>query len=360
MRNPTAYIARLVSRLPGQRSRISDQLTFVLPVTLKESERIGSDGAWRVSPDGSARTRLRFGLTSLLSRFELRDLCELLVICPGEEVDELTDLLGTLTTDRRVHVVSETAICPDVVRMVDPNTGAIRGWYVQQMIKLAVAQQVRTPFYLTLDSDIVCIRQFSSADLITRGRGVCGTETEETYRHLYTPKFAARETMIKRTRMEASAALLGYERDEGCAGRFYSETPVLYHAETMRGMLSHLSATHGKAWPEVLAGAEDWTEMALYFSYLEMVGELEQRYELAGPNRVLHLEGSVWQVNERYRESRSYNAAHFERLVAGDEGLFVAIQSWLDTDGWLPATGVGSLEAFYGLLGEALGDARDR
>ncbi|MDP2400719.1 MAG: DUF6492 family protein [Actinomycetota bacterium] len=340
--------------LPARQPDVRDhQLTFVLPVTLKEGQRLGS-GGWRSSPDDGAPLRLRFGIASLFAKFDLRDLCELLVLCPADELDDVAALVATVTDDPRVQIVPELDVCPDIVHAVDPLTGSIRGWYVQQMLKLAVAERVTTPFYVTLDSDVVCLQPFSSASLVTGGRGVCGFETIETYEALYTPGFAIREWENKERRMVTSAELLDYERDGRYRGRYPAETPVLFSTQAMRDMCAHLSGRHSRSWSMVLAESVGWTEMGLYFEYLEMAGRLEKLYEICGPNRVLHVEGSVWHASERYRHPRPYDAAHFERVIA-EGGLFVAIQSWLALEAWLPGTGFESLPAFYAHLGEVLG-----
>jgi hypothetical protein len=283
---------------------------------------------------------------------------ELLVVCPPEETDTVARLVAPVADDLRIHIVSEDDICPDATRSVDPKTGLTRGWYAQQILKLAAADRVTTPFYLTLDSDIVCFRKLSSADLIDEdGRGLFGTECAQTYVDLYNPVFAAKEARAKERRIGVSTELLGFPYEERYDGRFPSETPVLYHAESMREMCGRLSEQHDRQWSEVLSGTTGWTEMALYMSYVENVGRLEEVHRLGGHNSVLHLDGSVWHVAERYRDARPYDAAHFEALRDGDEGYFVAIQSWLDGDEWLPQAGCASIEEFYDRLGCVLGVA---
>lgn len=334
---------------------LADRLTFVLPVTLHEGKRLGDATAWRTAPDHGAELRVRFCIGSLLSRFDLCELHELLVICPADEVDAVARLVRSVTEDVRVRVLSELEVCPDVEFAVDPQTGAIRGWYVQQMLKLAIAEQVATPFYLTLDSDVVCVRPFSVATLVAGGRGVCGVETADTYAELYTPEFAVREMATKEARMVRSAELLGVTRATRYAGRSYSETPVLYHAGAMRDMCTHLTTLHARPWSRVLAETSGWTEMALYFVYLEATERLAGLYDEVSPNRILHLAGSVWHVGGHYRGSRSYDESHFRQVLADEDGLFVAVQSWLDIERWLPDTGHESLDEFYAHLGEVLG-----
>ncbi len=50
------------------------------------------------------------------------------------------------------------------------------GWYKQQLIKLAAADLVTTPFYVTLDSDVISTRQASIDDFVWQGRGVLQVE----------------------------------------------------------------------------------------------------------------------------------------------------------------------------------------
>lgn len=329
------------------------QLTFVMPVTLKEGSRLGS-WTWRASPDKGAALRLRYCLSSLWHRFDQRDLREILLICPADEATELEALVHTVTDDARIRVIPELEICSDIVHCTDPETGSLRGWYVQQLLKMAVAQQVMTPFYMTIDSDAVCIREFCSADLLEDGRGTCGRESRRVYEQIYAPWFAEKEAGTKEARADYAGELLGYQRPARYADRYHSETPLQFHTASMRNLCAYVTERYGQPWTRVLAEREGWTEIYLYFAYLEMVNQLDAVHSMHGPNKVLHLEGSVWHGSNRYSRERPYDAAHFERVLAGDDGLFITVQSWLDESSWLPWTGCATLEEFYAHLGRVL------
>jgi len=130
----------------------------------------------------------------------------------------------------------------------------------------------------------------------------------------------------------------------------------VFNAGAMRAMCDHLTERHGRPWTHVLAESTGWTEHSLYFQYLEMTGELEAHHELAGPDAVLHLSGSVWQATNHYRQPRRYDSEHFDKVAFSDaDGYFLAIQSWLPLDSWLPGTGCGSLDEFYQRLAHQLG-----
>jgi hypothetical protein len=119
----------------------------------------------------------------------------------------------------------------------------------------------------------------------------------------------------------------------------------------MREMLAWVSKRHGSCWTKTLVGAPGWTEYALYFQFLEMSRELETTCVLRGPNHVLDLERSVWHENLWYKQWRIYDRYHFAGCE-GDrrQGPFVAIQSWLSLERWLPKG--YTIESFYQALGE--------
>lgn len=338
------------------RAEADSRLTFVMPVTLAEGQTGISGLSWRDAPDHRAHLRTRLALKSLFSRARLDDLREFLIVCPAAETAEVAGLAREVTRDERLHVLPELDLCPDVARAVDPSTGGIRGWYVQQMLKLAAARRVTTSHYITMDSDVVTFRALRAECVVRDGRALCGVESAETYTELYTPAFAAAEVRIKERRLKNSAALLGYTRSARYVGCYYSETPTVFSAGAMRAMCDHLTERHGRPWTHVLAESTGWTEHSLYFQYLEMTGELEAHHEIAGSNAVLHLSGSVWQETNHYRVPRRYDDQHFNTVLSDPDGFFLAIQSWLPLESWLPRTGCESLEEFYHYVAQRLGD----
>ena len=68
-------------------------LTFVMPVTLKEGDRLGG-GGWRNSPDTGGSLRLRFALASADS---VREVQELLECLPQDVMRSITGSLGKRT-----------------------------------------------------------------------------------------------------------------------------------------------------------------------------------------------------------------------------------------------------------------------
>jgi len=325
-----------------------------MPVTLHEKSRLGNLSVWRNNPDRSAVVRLRMTLASVLAGLERSDLYEWLIICPSDQVRAIQGIVKSITEDSRIRVLPEMEVCPDIKLAVDPKTGNMRGWFAQQMLKLAASEQIQTPFYLTCDSDIVCFRKWNFSSLISDGRAICGIENTELYQKMYTTDFAEKEAHFKQNRMLGAQRLLRMQRPESCRGRFYSETPLVFHTESVRDMLNHLTHEHGYSWTNVLASDTSWTEIALYFLYLEHTGMLNNHHRLEGHNCVLHLEGSVWHPREHYASPRLLDETHFNHLRNQQEGIFLAIQSYLNPATWLPDTGFSTVNAFYRSLANIL------
>lgn len=317
--------------------------SVVMPFTLAER----SSGAieWRTNPDRGVIARFHLALRSIQEYFPLDNLESFLVIVPASQVQDVRGLVEQSCPGLGIEVMAESDILPDI----DPE---LPGWYLQQLIKLAASAYFSGRYYLTLDSDIICTRPFGFDDLVVDDRAVMNLERVSDYVALYKDEGARREVEVKTNRYRASAKLLGYERDTGAHPYFFGETPVMLNRAVVQRMLAHLEKRHGEAWQALLSRERKWTEYGLYFQFLEAAGELEAFHQPAGCNTVLDLERSVWQASDWYRQPRLYDRRHFCPAEPG--GLFIAIQSWIDSRHWLPLR-YEKVEAFYTDLAGFLG-----
>jgi len=304
----------------------SPDLSVVMPVTLTEHNTESTQ--WRNSPELDVLTRLQLALQTYEHYFPHHEIEEFLIVTPDPQVETLKQLVALIGPSLNATVISEQILCSDA----DPD---LPGWYLQQLIKLAASEYFSGSHYLTIDSDIVCVRPFAIEDLITDGRARMNLETVNDYLALYKDEYAQREVEIKALRYQASARLLGYRRNVQKHRYFYGETPVVLHRSSVQGMLAHLEQRYQKNWQSVLCRERKWTEYGLYFQFLEATGQLNNHHEPSGCDTVLDLKRSIWQASEWYREAREYDQGHFQ--FDDSMGLFVAIQSWLETRYWLPA-----------------------
>lgn len=322
-----------------------NRLSFVLPVTLQESG--AGVKTWRKNPDDGSKLRISLLLRSFVTMFEQDGLEYFFLICPEKDIPEISRLLGSITTDPRYCIISEMDICPEIRKMKNMETGQIEGWYAQQLIKLAIAERIATEFYVTLDSDIFCLRPFSVRDLFFRKKALLNIERKRDYKRTYNKAFAKKELHIKNKRYNNSGLIIGYRRPLIKKHLFYGETPVIMHSKSVRELAVHITARFDSPWRTVLAETRTWTEYTLYFQFLEMTKKLDTIYWKTGCNALLHLEKSVWHASDCYKLRRTYDKAHFMGTLHKEKhGFFIAVQSWLDTSSWLPPH-YTSLNDFY-------------
>jgi len=330
----------------------SQSLSFVLPITLEENAQ---EFEWRDNPDKICGLRFQLLLKSFLRTFNLEELDLFLIVCPASDEKKIRDMLRRTTTDSRFQVMKELDLCPELNEQRKKGKD-ISGWYIQQIIKLAVANTFSTSFYLTLDNDILCRNPFSINSLIPRGKALLNVETLGVYLRAYKTRIALNEWQIKRHRLICSAGLLGYKRKWRYRHQSYGETPVLMHTNSVMDLTSFLSQRHDN-WVHYLTENSGWTEDTLFFQFLEMNGSLNKFYQKGDHNTVLDLDSSVWRNSDEYNQKRDYSPRFILSCKNERAGTFVAIQSYLTTDKWLPSE-YNDLDDFYSDLEEYLLDSK--
>lgn len=183
---------------------------------------------------------------------------------------------------RGFRFVPEKSVLPDLraVRyMALLRRRRLPGWYIQQLIKLAITDYIRTPYYLTLDADVVCVRPVCYHDLIQDGRALARLSEHDPGPGWY----------------EGAAKILGYPRPSSNA---HGVTPALLSKEAVLLLRSYLekrvhplfraagrlmgdsgAARAFAGWPALLARNLSWTEYALYHAFLEGHGIAEKYHD---------------------------------------------------------------------------------
>jgi len=142
----------------------------------------------------------------------------------------------------------------------------IRGWVLQQLVKLAFVSTLEVDIALMIDSDVLLVRDFTE-DLFRQGRSV---------RHLRVPH-ALHEGMPRHRNWRAVAArLLGLDApSEDFAD--YNAGVVSWSPPIVRALLARIEDVAGRDWPTVVASELDVSEYFLYGEYLAAFGTPEQR-----------------------------------------------------------------------------------
>jgi hypothetical protein len=193
----------------------------------------------------------------------------------------------------RYEIVAETDVAPELpyflrtaaararLRLVGPP---IHGWYVQQLLKLAAADLVGTPFYLTLDADVLCVRPTAYEDLVRDGRGRVQTTppnhpewNDDAERVLGLPRsgrqYAVTPAVLSRAAVAELAAYLTGRIDER-GRRLAARVPWATAREVVT------------SWRSFLLRRLPWTEYALYHTFLEATGKFDDYHVLAGEDAI--------------------------------------------------------------------------
>ena len=220
-----------------------------------------------------ARAQILF--RSLDTFFEPLGRC--FVVAPDDEVEAVRVHVpaGPYVVLRDSDVISEirrfrtAARVRAKLRLAGPP---LHGWYVQQLVKLAIAERIATPFYLTLDADVICGRPTRYEDLVVEGRALV---------QLSPPNHPEWNDDAER--------VLGLRR----SGRQYGVTPAVLSVDAVHALAAHLG---GAAWRRLLLRSLPWTEYALYHTFLERTGLQDTYHVLAGHDVVYS--NSVWMESE--------------------------------------------------------------
>lgn len=185
-------------------------------------------------------------------------------------------VLKSRINDQKYTVIKESLLVPEFKKMKD-----IRGWYKQQIIKFAIAKKIKSPFYLTLDADLICVRPVRYSDLIKNGKAI--SQIEDTDFHPEWYKYSER--------------VLGFKR----SGLAYGVTPALFSKETvikLQNFLSEKANQNNKdskiSWRAFLIKNIPWTEYTLYFTFLEGMNLFEKYHTKPSIDAICGNKDSVW------------------------------------------------------------------
>jgi hypothetical protein len=302
--------------MPGER------LTFVLTLALSNTGR-----------DDLDLQRFRLLLASLHRYLDGDSLEKLILVSPGKDLQSIRDAASASLSSLRIELLDEDDLCPEFESDPDtlnswprPNTG----WFRQQLIKLAIHDRVTTPFYMTLDSDVLFVRDFGFGALFPGGKAALNMQTAEDFRRLYTARKAQHEVKVREARYREAEQVLRLQRPARYAHRWYGETPVLLNRRIVSDLARHVSETWQMPWRRALLEKLPWTEYALYFLFAESRDVLEAYYQPGTADTLLRLSQSLWLPADDYATPRGLPDWHPDEIFELEkEGVAVVVQSYL-------------------------------
>lgn len=134
--------------------------------------------------------------------------------------------------------------------------GLVRGWIMQQVIKLAAAAAMPTEMVLHCDSDVALVRPFEEEELLPGGRprllSVPGEGRLDTHLPWHT----------------AAAELLGLPPTE-YLGADHIGSLIPWHRDTVRALLARVEEVAHGPWQRAIARRWQFSEYILYGAYAQ-------------------------------------------------------------------------------------------
>jgi hypothetical protein len=137
----------------------------------------------------------------------------------------------------------------------------IRGWLLQQLVKLAVAERLSADVLVYADSDVVLIRPFS-VEAVVDGAGRV---------RLYERPGCVDEAMPDHMGWHRSSEKLLGIAPKGVPLPNFISTLVPWRRENVLALLEHVERTTGRHWLRALAAAWDVSEYTLYGRFVREV-----------------------------------------------------------------------------------------
>eukprot|EP00455_Lapot_gusevi_P031892 TRINITY_DN3475_c0_g1_i1.p1 TRINITY_DN3475_c0_g1~~TRINITY_DN3475_c0_g1_i1.p1 ORF type:complete len:344 (+),score=59.95 TRINITY_DN3475_c0_g1_i1:57-1088(+) len=256
--------------------------------------------------------RFRLLLSSLYRFFHLSDVSSFVLAVPEQQQQAVLDFLEQFhreqkSTNRiRFQVISERDVIPELHAPISVSSSTFPsrhpGYILQQLLKLAIVDWIHTPFYLTLDTDVLLTRPVSLHDLLPNGKALTNMEGIEN--HLNWWQAADHVLNAQKTVLRETVA--------------FGATPALMNRETVLKLGRYLERLSERPWRAyLLSHLNGWTEYSVYYTFAKMAGLLEKKYEVT--------------VNGVYGESiwtrAEYDNKDLTALFRNNQGFFIVIQS---------------------------------
>ncbi|MEM9691808.1 MAG: DUF6492 family protein [Myxococcota bacterium] len=198
--------------------------------------------------------------------------------------------------------VEETTVAPELSAF-----SHVRGWYQQQLLKLAIADWVDTPFYLTFDADVLATRAVGPDDLIRDGRALSHVDARDLHPDWYaaTERLLGQPMVRRGISHNVTPAILSRDAVRRLTTAMTARVERGQYARGRAGLkqrLAHLRFGARTNWRTYLLAGLPWTEYALYYSFLEQQGIYEQ-FHLERDPCIYDTERSLWKNDaEAFRE----------------------------------------------------------
>jgi hypothetical protein len=218
------------------------------------------------------------------------------VVAPDSQLDEIRRRLPSA----KVRLIAESEVIPELAfyrraLRLHPRRSrrGLPGTFIHQLIKMAMARRVETPFYLTLDADVFCLKPVRYEDLVRNGRAINRRNRDENL-HPDWYRSAERVLGLRRSGFEHGVTPAVLSRDAMMQLHEHLEKRVSPALRALGSVLPAGSKARGVvgSWRSYLFRNIPWTEYSLYMTFLEATN-LYDRYHFDGGSGAIY-SNCVW------------------------------------------------------------------
>jgi len=141
------------------------------------------------------------------------------------------------------------------------KTLPVRGWILQQIVKLSMAEILSDELFLFVDSDVAFIRTFNAASVV-----------QNNQIRLYSAPRKSQDYHDKRKqKWHLHAAKMFAITDTSLLTQDYISQLVVWRRDTLTHLTQFIQESHQRPWKEVLCGTLDFSEYTLYGIFAEHI-----------------------------------------------------------------------------------------
>eukprot|EP01064_Diplonema_japonicum_P008719 TRINITY_DN1611_c0_g2_i1.p1 TRINITY_DN1611_c0_g2~~TRINITY_DN1611_c0_g2_i1.p1 ORF type:complete len:351 (+),score=23.98 TRINITY_DN1611_c0_g2_i1:68-1120(+) len=270
-------------------------------------------------------------LLSSLRKFGLSWIHEVILTVPDTDVTHTANLIKIDGHDSlSVRIIPESRLLPtnhtELGRLTPKrerteNGGRGTGYRLSMVLKLAVALEVTTDYYITMDCDTFLKRHVTFSDLIKDNGTRAIIQGYNDGRH-------------RRSWWDSSAAVLKTRRVTDPP--FIGVTPAILSSKISRSLLSTLTTHYDSFLMTALSvpSTSDWTEYTLYWTFASMNDLVSVHHVASQGLRLYDVSGFEW---------GSFKRMNLKKLFASRE-VFGVVQS---INGAPAQTVIKALEPFF-------------
>jgi hypothetical protein len=192
------------------------------------------------------------------------------------------------------------------------RTAPLRGWHVQQLRRIAIAEKVPESVLAYTDSDVAFVKPFDTASFVRQGN-------VRLFRRSNELAGKAGTDHVVWSRNAGAALGIG---EPATSPHDYIATLIAWRASSVIAMCRRIEAVHGKHWVETVASVRKFSECMLYGRFVDEVLEGDGHFTTSEELCRVHWQGTPM------------NDAEFAGFVAtmAPEQVAIGMQSFIGTD----------------------------